>query len=48
MKTLKRNGNYIRVSDNEADEKVKFGWTFCPKNEWKTYVRDVNKQNREK
>ena len=48
MKTLKKSGNYVRVTDKEADEKVKFGWAFCSKSEWKTYVRDVNKHNREK
>ena len=47
MKTLKKNGNYVRVTDKEADEKVKFGWTFCPKNEWKTNVRDFGRKEKE-
>jgi hypothetical protein len=47
MKTLKKNGNYVRVSDTEADEKVKFGWDFCPKNEWKTNVRDFGRKEKE-
>jgi len=46
MKTLKKEGNYVRVSDIEADEKVKSGWAFCPKNEWKTKVRDVGRKNK--
>lgn len=46
MKTLKKDGNYVRVSDTEADEKVKYGWTFCPKNEWKTNVRDFGRKNK--
>jgi hypothetical protein len=43
MKTLKKAGNIIRVTDKEADEKLKFGWQFCPKSEWKTNVRDFGK-----
>ena len=48
MKTLKKDGNIIRVMDKEADEKVKRGWQFCPKHEWKTSVRDFNKQKGKK
>jgi len=47
MKTLKKNGNYVRVSDTEADEKVKFGWDFCSKQEWKTNVRDFGRKEKE-
>jgi len=46
MKTLKKADTYVRVSDKEADEKVKYGWSFCPKNEWKTNVRDFGKTNK--
>ena len=46
MKTLKKDGNYVRVIDKEADEKVKYGWAFCPKNEWKTNVRDFGKKTK--
>jgi len=46
MKTLKKDGNYVRVSDKEADEKVKYGWMFCPKNEWKTKVRDFGRKSK--
>lgn len=48
MKTLKKDGNYVRVTDREADEKVKWGWAFCPKNEWKTNVRDFGKKSKSK
>jgi hypothetical protein len=44
MKTLKKEGKYVRVSDTEADVKSKYGWVFCPKNEWKTNIRDFNKK----
>jgi hypothetical protein len=46
MKTLKKDGNYVRVSDTEADEKVKFGWQFCSKSQWKTNVRDFGRKNK--
>ena len=46
MKTLKRKNEIIRVTDKEADEKVKFGWSFCPKHEWKTNVRDFGKKSK--
>ena len=46
MKTLKKDGNYVRVSDDEADQKIKFGWQFCPKSEWKNNVRDFGRKNK--
>jgi hypothetical protein len=52
MKTLKRTNNnqteYKRVKDHESDSLVKFGWSFCPKTEWKTQVRDFGKEPSEK
>ena len=35
MKTIKKNDEIKRVSDNEANHLVKFGWEYCPKNLWK-------------
>jgi len=44
MKCIKKDGEIRRVSDVDADVKVKVhGWTFAPKAEWKTKVRDFNK-----
>jgi hypothetical protein len=44
MKCIKKDGEIRRVSDVDADNKVKVhGWTFAPKAEWKTKVRDANK-----
>lgn len=44
MKCIKKDGEIRRVSDVDADNKVKVhGWTFVPKSEWKTKVRDFNK-----
>lgn len=46
MKTIVRDGKYQRVHDVDADMKVKTGWKFCPKSEWKTNVRDFEKESR--
>lgn len=35
MKTLKKNDSVIRVSEKEVDKKLKEGFTFCPKSEFK-------------
>jgi hypothetical protein len=43
MKTLKLNDKIIRVADNDTDRFLKVGYTFIPKAEWKTKVRDANK-----
>jgi hypothetical protein len=44
MKCIKKGGEIRRVSDIDADNKVKVhGWSFIPKSEWKTQVRDFNK-----
>ena len=44
MKCIKKGDEIRRVSDVDADNKVKVhGWTFVPKSEWKTKVRDFNK-----
>jgi hypothetical protein len=44
MKCIKKDGEIRRVSDVDADIKVKVhGWSFIPKAEWKTQVRNFNK-----
>jgi hypothetical protein len=44
MKCIKKGDEIRRVSDVDADNKVKVhGWAFVPKSEWKTKVRDFNK-----
>jgi len=43
MKTIVKNEVYQRVEDLEADVKVKSGWNFAPKSEWKKFVRDIAK-----
>jgi hypothetical protein len=45
MKCIKKDGEIRRVSDVDADLKVKVhGWTFAPKVEWKNKARDANKK----
>jgi len=41
MKCIKNpaTGDIKRVPDQEAFDLVKEGWGFCPKHEWKKYVR---------
>jgi formylmethanofuran dehydrogenase subunit D len=39
LKCLERNGEVIRVSNEEADEKVGRGWVFVPKRIWKETVK---------
>lgn len=45
MKTITKNGEILRVSDKEADQKVKSGWSFTSKSEWKK-IRDANKKSK--
>ena len=44
MKTLVKDSKYVRVTDVEADMKIKFGWNFCPKSEWKKNDRDFGRE----
>lgn len=51
MKTLKKKNpktnevEFRRVDDATADYSVKNqGWSFCPKSEWKTNIRDFGKE----
>ena len=48
MKTVSKNGEILRLENAEADSKVKSGWSFTPKSEWKQKVRDVNKKEKTK
>jgi len=42
MKTLKKRNSIIRVKENEVDAKLKEGYTYTTKKEWKENVRDAN------
>lgn len=42
MKTLKKGSEIVRVKEDEVSEKVKQGWGFINKVEWKKLVRDKN------
>ena len=43
MKTIrnKTNGKIERVKDKEAEPKIKFGWEYVSKTEWKTATRKL-------
>lgn len=43
MKTIVKNGVYQRLDNAESEVKVKSGWKYCPKSEWKSNVRDFDK-----
>jgi len=43
MKTLVKQGNYLRVEDIEVNQKLKTGWNYCSKSEWKINHRDLEK-----
>jgi hypothetical protein len=44
MKTMKQpNGTPVRVAEKQVNDFLKKGYMYCPKSEWKSKVRDVNK-----
>lgn len=47
MKTIAKDGSYQRLSNQDAEQKVKSGWKYCPKSDWKTNVRDTGKPTQE-
>ena len=46
MKTIAKDEKILRLSDLEAEAKVKVGWKFVSKAEWKSKVRDLNKEEK--
>lgn len=46
MKTIFKNDVYDRVDDETATIKVRSGWKFVPKSEWKKNDRDFGKEER--
>ena len=49
MKTIKqKSGRIDRVSDKEANERVKIGgWEYCPKSEWKLITRKPKNESKD-
>jgi hypothetical protein len=43
MKTMKLGDMIKRISEEDVNEKLKFGWKYTSKSEWKKNVRDVEK-----
>ena len=52
MKTLKiktKTGeDFKRVRDEESESLVRIGWQYISKSEWKSKVRDIDKQEQTK
>ena len=46
MKCMKLGDIIQRVAEKDVNDKLKFGWSFIPKSEWKQKIRDVNKQTK--
>jgi hypothetical protein len=46
MKTISKDGEILRVDNETADVKVKGGWSFIPKSEWKEKVRKHKKADK--
>ena len=46
MKTVSKKEEIERVSESEVDSRIKSGWKFTPKSEWKKKVRDINKKEK--
>lgn len=42
MKCIKRDEIVQRVKDDLANQRVKEGWVFCPKSEWKNFIPDLS------
>ena len=40
MKTIKKGKEVKRVGEDEAARLVALGWEYCPKREWKKFMKD--------
>ena len=47
MKTMKKNKEVIRVSEDKINEMLDKGYTFCPKSEYKKLNNDTNDKEQE-
>ena len=48
MKTMQRANEVIRVEENQVSRLLGQGYKFCPKNVWKTQVRDAETEEPKK
>ena len=49
MKTITKLGQFLRLSDAEAEAKVKNnGWSYCPKEEYKKVTKFISEKKEEK
>jgi hypothetical protein len=48
MKTITKKDEILRVDEETAELKIKTGWNYTTKKNWKENVRDINKIKTEK
>jgi hypothetical protein len=41
MKTMRKADMIVRAEEHQINHYLKNGYSYCPKNEWKTQVRDA-------
>ena len=43
MKTMRKGDTIVRAEEQQVNHYLRNGYTYCPKNEWKTQVRDAQR-----
>ena len=43
MKTMRKGDTIVRAEEQQINHYLKNGYSYCPKNEWKTQVRDAQR-----
>ena len=43
MKTMRKGDTIVRAEEQQVNQYLRNGYSYCPKNEWKTEVRDAQR-----
>ena len=43
MKTMRKGDTIVRAEEQQINHYLKNGYSYCPKSEWKTQVRDAQR-----
>ena len=43
MKTMRKSDTIVRAEEQQVSHYLRNGYSYCPKNEWKTQVRDAQR-----
>ncbi len=43
MKTMRKGDTIVRAEEQQVNHYLRNGYSYCPKNEWKTQVRDAQR-----